>query len=86
MKIERIRVPVYERICTITGRPLKIQYAINDVGTVWRRTWVKPVIRFFTEREGHWDKWERLEGCNLPAAACKTNSFAFVQRGAKEAA
>lgn len=76
-----IKVPVYERICTITGRPLKIQYAINDVGTLWRRQWVNPVIRFFTESEGRWDKWERLEGCDLPAAAYKTDSFAVVRRG-----
>jgi len=81
-----IRVPVYERICTITGRPLKIQYAVNDVGTLYRRQWVTPVIRFLTEREGRWDKWERLEGCSLPAAAYKTDLFSVVRRGAQEAA
>jgi len=77
----KIRVPVYERNCTITGRSRKIQYAVNDAGILYRRQWVHPVVRFFSERKGHWDKWERLEGCDLPITARETGLFAFVQRG-----
>jgi hypothetical protein len=85
MAIQKMRVQVYERVCTITGRPRKIQYAVNDVGTLFRRFWKDPVVRFAEPRQGCWDKWERSEGV-LPESAYKTNQHAIVLRGAQEVA
>lgn len=80
-----MRVQVYERVCTITGRPRKIQYAVNDVGTLFRRFWQDPVVRFAEPRQGRWDKWEKSEGV-LPESAYKTNQYAIVLCGLQKAA
>jgi hypothetical protein len=81
MKNTSIRVPVYERTCMLTGRPRKIQYAINDAGVLFYRLWVNPVIRFAEPREGHWDRWERVGRSPLPADAQSTGQFGVVRRG-----
>ena len=80
----RIRVPVYERICTLTGRPLRIQYAVNAAGAVFRRLWINPVIlgrvrRDGSRTQGRWDSWA-LIGNNLPAEARLTDQFANIPR------
>ena len=78
----KIRVPAYERTCMLTGRPLQIQYAINDAGVLWRRGWIKPIIVFAEPRKGHWDKWEKLGAdYKLPVDAKATGKFVVVYRG-----
>jgi hypothetical protein len=84
MSNTKIRVPAYERISMLTGRPLKIQYAINDVGALYRRLWVNPVIPFFKERDnsGRWDAWQKLGAdYKLPADAKATGTFVVVRCG-----
>ena len=82
MSNTKIRVPAYERTSVLTGRPLKIQYAVNDVGALYRRLWVNPIIHSFSKHEGRWDAWQKLGAdYKLPVDAKATGTFVVVHRG-----
>lgn len=81
----RVRTPIYERI-NDAGNP--VQYAVNAQGVVFRRFFVRHLLRGcgyqgpWADRPGHWDAWEANMGIiSVPADAYKTNRFAFVRSG-----
>jgi len=76
----KIRVQIFERTCTLTGIPSRIQYAVNDCGVVFSRRWQEPVIRFKNARGGHFSEWHQT-GRHLPSSAQLTNGYAVVLRG-----
>ena len=81
----KIRAQIFERVCTITGKPHPIQYAMNQHGTVYRRFWTEPVIRGRVRRDGspvqgRWESWAAIDG-RLPREARATGKFAMIPLG-----
>ncbi len=81
----KVRAPIFERVCTITGMPQPIQYAVNGDGAVFRRFWIRPVIfgrirRDGSPVQGRWDSWAAIDG-NLPQNARATGKFAMIPVG-----
>lgn len=84
----KIRAQIFERVCTITGKPRPIQYAVDRHGTVYRRFWTEPVIRGRVRRDGspvqgRWDSWAAIDG-SLPKEARATGKFALIPSRKRE--
>jgi len=80
----RVRAEIFERTCTLTGRPVRLQYARNLSGVVFTRIWEESVHIGFKGREGRtgrWSKWRNSNG-NIPVSAQSTGGFTYVPTGA----
>ena len=80
---KKIRTPIFERVCTITGLSHPIQYAVSGSGRVYRRFWIRSVIPGRVRRDGsptpsgRWESWSAIDG-SLPKEVRETGKFAVI--------